>query len=365
MNKFYSLKRILETGAQYNIIIGQRSNGKTYAALEHVLRRNIESGVQFAYVRRYREDLRAKRGDTLFNPFHDNGLVAKLCGGRWDRVVYRSSRWYLAVWDEQLDTMVVSEEPIGFAFALSESEHNKSASFPGVKTVIFDEFLSRGFYLPDEFMLFMNTLSTIIRTSTDVKIFMLGNTVNQYCPYFGEMGLKNVKTQKQGTIDVYGYGDSPLRVAVEYCSQSKATSKTSGMYFAFDNPKLQMITSGLWEFDLFPHCPVKFDKKDIVFIYFIEFDDNLLQCEVVETSNNVFTFVHRKTTPLRHEATDLIYSVEYDSRINHKRNILKPTTPLEKKVAFFWKNDRVFYQSNEVGEVCRNYLAQCAQSGLY
>ena len=38
-------------------------------------------------------------------------------------------------------------------------------------------------------LFFMNVLSTIIRDRENIKIFMLGNTVNKYCPYFDEMGL--------------------------------------------------------------------------------------------------------------------------------------------------------------------------------
>ena len=53
-------------------------------------------------------------------------------------------------------------------------EHDKSNSYPSINTVIFDEFLTRRFYVPDEFILFMNVLSTIIRLRDNVKIFMLG-----------------------------------------------------------------------------------------------------------------------------------------------------------------------------------------------
>lgn len=33
--KYYRLNRILKTDAQYNIIFGERSSGKTFAVLEH------------------------------------------------------------------------------------------------------------------------------------------------------------------------------------------------------------------------------------------------------------------------------------------------------------------------------------------
>ena len=62
---------------------------------------------------------------------------------------------------------------------------------------------------------------------------MLGNTVNKYSPYFEEMGLKHVKEQKQGTVDVYKYaGNDKLTVVVDYTSTSRSQGgKASDVYF--------------------------------------------------------------------------------------------------------------------------------------
>ena len=45
--KFYSLKKILEKNAQYNVIYGQRSNGKTYSVLKYGLQNYIKTGECF------------------------------------------------------------------------------------------------------------------------------------------------------------------------------------------------------------------------------------------------------------------------------------------------------------------------------
>ena len=94
-------------------------------------------------------------------------------------------------------------------------------------------------------MLFTNILSTIIRQRDDVKIFLCGNSINKVNPYFTEMGLTKAKNQAKNTIDVYTYGNSDLKVAVEYTGDVNTTGKSlkgSDKYFAFDNPKLKMIT---------------------------------------------------------------------------------------------------------------------------
>ena len=226
-----------------------------------------------------------------------------------------------------------------------------------VKTILFDEFLTRSAYIPDEFVLFCNVLSTIIRQRDDVKIFMLGNTVNKYCPYFKEMGLKHVQEMHQGDIDLYKYGDKKLVVAVEYCKPNGGSGKPSDFYFAFDNPKLNMITGGSWEIDVYPHCPVKYKPKDICYTYFIDFDSALLQCEIVCSPKGYFTFIHEKTTDIKYPDKDLVFSLtDWSHARNRRRSIMKPEDELGVKIAWFFKHQRVFYQDNEVGEVVANYL---------
>ena len=353
--KYYSLTNILSKHAQYNIIFGERSNGKTFATLLYALEQYTTNKKQSAYVRRWKEYFRGKRAESLFNSIVALGYVKKLTNGRFDNVYYTSSKWYLAKWYDKLNKNILDEEPFCYAFSLSDMEHDKSTSYPNITSIIFDEFLTRNSYIPNEFVIFMNVISTIVRDRDDVLIFMLGNTVNQYCPYFNEMGLKHIEKMNKGDIDVYQYGESKLCVAVEY-ADSPNKSKPSDLYFAFDNPKLQMITNGVWEIALYPHCPVKYKPKNILFTYFINFDNNLLQCEIVQVDNSVFTYIHRKTTPLKHPELDLIYDTEYHYELNYTRRITRPMTKIEKRVAEFFAHEKISYQDNDVGEIIRNYI---------
>lgn len=357
--KFYSLKNILSKDAQYNIIFGERSNGKTYSVLKYGLEKFCKTGEQTAIIRRWSEDFKGKRGSTMYQALVNNNEIEKLTEGKWTDVYYYSGRWYLCKYNEKEERTIL-EKPFAYSFALGSMEHDKSTSYPEITTILFDEFLTRTMYLPDEFVLFMNVLSTIIRHRKNVKIFMLGNTVNKYCPYFNEMGLRHIKDMNVGDIDIYTYGDSDLKVAVEYCKPNKQ-GKESDTYFAFDNPKLNMITGGAWEVNIYPHCPIKYAPKDIKFTYFIIFDGEILQCEIIMKDNNNFTFIHRKTSPIKDKEKDLIYSTEYSSLPNWKRKINKPVTDIEKKIAMYFAKDKVFYQDNDVGEIIRNYLMWCGK----
>ena len=358
--KYYSLNNIKRKNATYNVIFGERSNGKTYAVLTEVVKNWAKNKAQFAYVRRWQEDIKGRRAQAVFSALTDDGSIEKITDGAYQGVYYYAGRFYMCTYDDKGKPLYSDSDVLGFTFALSDTEHNKSNSYPRVTTIMFDEFLTKHLYLPDEFILFMNTVSTIVRLRTDVKIYMLGNTVNKFCPYFQEMGLNHIKEMKQGSIDVYSYGDSKLKVAVEYCSTIKGQKKNN-FYFAFNNPKLAMITGGAWELNIYPHLPVKYKPKNIEFIYFIVFNDETYQCEVINKDPYYFTFIHRKTTPIKDKENDLIYTTDFVPKLNYNRNILKPVNELEKNLKWFYITDRVYYQNNEVGDAINNYIKLCKQ----
>lgn len=356
--KYYSPRNINKKNATYNVIFGERSNGKTYALLLQGLKEWATSGTQMAYIRRWKEDITGRRASQLFAGHNANKEIEKCTKGKYTGIHYFAGKFYACNYDEKGKAIYSDTDIIAFAFALSDSEHDKSTSFPNIKLVIFDEFLTNKVYLNDEFVFFMNVISTIVRKREDVKIYMLGNTVNKYCPYFGEMGLKNIQTMQQGEIDVYRYGASPLTVAVEYCA-SNEVKKKSNKYFAFDNPKLEMITGGAWELSIYPHLPHKYKPENVLITFFIEFSERIYQCEVISVNEVTFIYIHNKTTPIKNPDENLIYSLDYHAEINYNRSIFKPINKLQEKILWFFRNDRVFYQSNDIGDAINNFLKQC------
>lgn len=361
--KFYSLTNILNKKADYNIIFGERSNGKTYATLAYGIKRYVQTGEQMAYIRRWREDLRGKRAESLFANHVANGYIEEITNGEFNSVFYIGGKWYLAKYDNEKKKYVPQTTPFCYGFCLSEQEHEKSSSYPNVTTIVFDEFLTRRYYLPDEFMLFMNLLSTIIRQRDNVKVFMLGNTINKFCPYFTEMGLKQVTNMDQGTIDIYKFGKHGAVVAVEYCS-TIVKQKASNKYFCFDNQNLEMITGGKWEMAAYPHLPTKYTPKDVLFVYYIVFNDYILQGNIIQHGTENFTYIHMKTTPIKDPENSLIYSLSMNGKPNYKRKLISSATYLESQVARYFATDKVFYQNNEVGEIVRNYLMTSAKTNI-
>lgn len=365
--KYYSLDKILQTNADYYVIYGERSNGKTTAVLGYALKDYIDSGYvnQSGIVRRWEEDFKGKNGKQMFDGIINLGWIEKWTNGIYNSVYYYGTRWFLCKYDNDGNKEYQAEEPFAFGFSITSEEHYKSTSYPNIKTILFDEFITRSYYLPDEFIKFQNLLSTIIRLRNDVKIFMCGNTINKFCPYFNEMGLSNIKTQKQGTIDLYTYGDSELKVAVEY-SDFGGHKKASNKYFAFNNPKLEMIKKGTWEIDIYPHCPCKIIPKEIKYTYYIKFDEYILECKIVKSHEfkNVFTFIHQKTTPISEDNKSIIFTKEADARSNIIYDITRPTTKIHRFILSQFSKKKVFYANNEVGEIVRNFIMDCQQTTL-
>lgn len=350
--EFYRLDKILKEQATYNLIIGERSNGKSFASLEYILDNYLKHGEQGAVIRRWDTDFKGGLGQEIYSGVVNAG---KLKNTVWDGIEFKSNKFTLYRWDDDLDKKVYDRQPFAFAFSLTQMEHTKSTSYDNVTTILFDEFLTRNSYLPDEFVLFMNVISTIVRYRDNVKIIMCANTVNKSAPYFTEMGIKHIDKMKQGTIEVYSYGESKLKVAVEYCKPS-VKSKPSNKYFAFDNPKLQMITGGAWEVAVYPHLPIKYKPRDVRFRYYIIWEDEILEAEVIRVDSTMFTYIHKKTTPIKDEDKDLIFTPVSDPRKNWRRRISVPQDDMGKKIWQFFVEDRVYYQDNDIGEIVRNYL---------
>ena len=367
-NKYWSRKPLLDKcpDALYYVVIGERSNGKSFQIQELILENYLKNGEQGAIIRRYDEDFTRGKAVKMFDKFVSNpergNIISEMSEGKWNAVRYLMGGFHLCRYSSNGDLEESDNYPFCYGFAITKEEHYKSTDYPNVTTILFDEFISRSGYLSEEFIGFSSIVSTIVRQRNNVKIFLCANTISSYCPYFKEMGITKIKDMTPNTIDIYRYGESGLKVAVEMTGTGQERKKASNDYFAFDNPKLKMIRGDdatLWEIAVYPRSPYRFEKEDIQYIFFIKFDGDIYQCEVISKNDDTFLFIHRKTTPLRLGKGEMLYTEEHDPRPNVSRKILEPHNNLQRKIANFFATEKVFYQSNEIGEGIRNYLLWC------
>ena len=83
-SEYYDVAHIDKLNCHYNIIFGKRSNGKTYSVLKKIVNNYAKHGEQGAYLRRYREDFKGKRGATMFDALIANDEIRKATNGKWD-----------------------------------------------------------------------------------------------------------------------------------------------------------------------------------------------------------------------------------------------------------------------------------------
>lgn len=233
---FYSLKDILDKHADINLIISGRSNGKTYSLCKYVLEQYKKTGKKFVYIRRWTDDIKIANAQKLFLPLQSE--IDKIFGEGYE-VTYYQKQYFLK--DPE-----GNKETIGHVLALSESHHQKSVSYVDIGTIFFDEFIQMAGerILPDELSRYENTLSTIIRFHTDIKVFLLANTVSKFAPYFSYYKIDiNHMEPKDILVKDFPTDAGILRVACEYAEVSNKISKKTSKYIL----NSQMITKGQWE----------------------------------------------------------------------------------------------------------------------
>ena len=364
---WYDPKDILALDATYNLIYGERGNGKTFSICHLILKAYLEEGLPSAYVRRLDEMIKQGNLETLFSDPTHLKYIEEKSNGKWNFVKYQFHGFYLQKRDPKTNVLLSKDlQPFCRTYALSTSETTKGADRGQVKYVFFDEFITRQFYLTNEIVLFESTLESIIRKRPGVKIFMVANTVNKHCPYFKHMGLTNVKDQKQGTIDVYLLGKKRTKIACEYTrNNDDAASEIAEQYYCFGNPQIEMIKSGAWEFDIYRTIPVGIGKQIPELTFFIEFDDTITAGRIYIYKDNPIICFTPKTTPIKDRENAIIYGEDIESSSPlHQIDLARTPTRAQEVILELFKQHKTYFATNDVGENVQNWLKYATKGGL-
>lgn len=365
--RWYDPSDILALDATYNIIYGERGNGKTFAICHLILQAYIEEQLPSAYIRRLDEMIKQGNIETLFSDPEHLKYIEERSEGAYNYVSYRNHAFTLQLRDPESGTLLKRDkQPFCRTYAISTNETTKGADRGKIKYVFFDEFITRGFYLTNEVVLFQNLLETIIRKRPGVKIFMVANTVNKYCIYFKHMGLTHIKAQEQGTIDKYLLGAAQTLIACEYCrDDDAAASNIADQYYCFNNPQAEMIKNGSWEFELYRLIPKGFGRRTPEFSFFIEFDDQTTRGSVYLYNGYPIICFSAKTTEIRDREHTIIYSDTIDSPSPlHQQELARTPTRAQELILSLFKQHKTYFATNDDGENVRNWLKYATGGGL-
>ena len=146
-------------GARFNIIYGERSNGKSYQ-VKH--KKGVEiylkTGRRFILMRRWKEEITSEKIEQYFQDVD----VAKLTNGRYNCITLYRKSLYFSVNDNETGKTKRFDK-IGYVVALSTEQNYAGASYLDVDDIIFEEFMSRSIYMANESNKLMNFYATVDR----------------------------------------------------------------------------------------------------------------------------------------------------------------------------------------------------------
>ena len=357
MKQFYDIKPILKTKSEYNMIIGQRTNGKSYAVkyvsiYEAFNKKDFLTGekltrYEIGYGRRWKDEL--KSGDI--EKYFADVPIKEITKGKYDKIKkYKDDLFFYTTDKEGKD---IKGEHAGNVFALTSCTHYKSLTYPKIRNYIFEEFITN-MYLPKDVENLESIISTIARCDF-IRVFLIGNTINRVCPYFREWELKNALTQKQGTIDIYKkpvtrfnyetnrFEEIEIKIALERCGAVEARG-----VMAFGQ-RAKSINGGEWECNVYPHLIGNLEEYQIIYKILYKYSDfkfiiNLLRNrDTRETTIYVYPYTKQRS-PIQRLVSD-----EYNTS-RFCTAYLTPLTKYDKLIIDLINDGKVCFSDNLTGE---------------
>ena len=346
MAEHYNITNLLSYNAEYNILLGKRSNGKSYQCKDTVIKDYVQKGLRFVLLRRYALDSKPSKVVGYFDDYVHDGNIEKLTNGEWEYITARTNNIYFA---KKVDGKEVRSEVIGQYWDLLGAEHVKSQSFVNYGNLLYEEFITDGLYLDDEPTKLQQFISTVARLNR-IRVLLVGNTLTRVCPYFSAWHLDKVLNQKIGTIDTYDFPvvDGKITLAVEYC---KATKQKNYMFFG---RAAKQIVSGEWDTHAVPILPKPFQYYDEVYKLVLEYNNMKfvlsLLVEPADGGRLLFVYPYHGKQKIERKLTP-VFS---DKPFITKR--LLPTNPAEKMMIWCLQYEKVCYSDNLTGTDFENVL---------
>lgn len=342
--KHYSIQKIKSLDANFNLIYGEKSNGKSYQVKhECAVLHYLETGKRFILLRRWREDI----SNLWIEQYFSDVDIERITKGKYNVITtYRKVIYF----GNMLDTgKIIKGEKIGYVISLSTEQHMSSASFLDVDMIIYEEFMERGTYIarePDRLMIFYNTVD---RKRGTTKLFMVGNTISRVCPYLQAWGLQDIiRHQNQGEIKLITIHneENDVKLAIEYCESS------GGKTMAIGNAS-SMIDKGSWQTNPQPHLPKGYKEYECLYKFGFQFKGFKFLCRYLLDKNTNDTCFYICPHSKEFKKKFIVFSDEIRLTEYWQRNIYDISFKRLNKNAFNFfnnfKENKIFYSDDLCG----------------
>lgn len=255
---FFKLKPMMSNDPDVIVIQGMRSNGKTYGVLEYCIRDYKDHGRRFIYTRRLAESITKKNIAELLDPFMVNPYVKtpliEELWGEGAKIRYNVGKFEVI----KPDDPDFEKEIIGYVESLSTTGTWKSkySDAQNIYNFILDEFLplKSERALPEEINSFEQATSSVFRSHAEnCKVFLIGNTVSVYSPYFTNFGINTFSMNQQGkiyNIELPNEVGEPTKVAFQWTPSNTKISKQTSKFM-----RSSKIAMGEYEIDPVAEIP--------------------------------------------------------------------------------------------------------------
>ena len=344
--------------AKYFNILTERASGKTTNVLLYGMCCNKLFGTVIQYIRQTEQMLAPKNARNLMDTIITNGYIQKLTDGKYDNAVYKARRWYYCRYGEDGKVAEQDTDPFMVCLSLDQTDVYKSSyNAPYGDFIVFDEYCARR-HQPDEFILFCDMLSSIIRTRVDgITIWMLGNTLDRYEYYFDELEIADYVKYMQIGEHMLINTSKGTPIYIEIYSPKKRTlkDKVNKIFFGFNNSKLNAITGEDWLIVPYQHIDRFDDGRDLIDNnHFIIYEKNLVQLEVVNSEKyGLHIIAHKSTNWNRTDAVyytvDHLKDIRYRFRYGHSK--------VDSMIWTLYDRQKFFYATNSDAAVVQKYVS--------
>lgn len=177
-DKWYNPSRLLSHNAFINMVMSPRGNGKSYAGKDIAVKSYLKDGSQTVYTRRTKVE------------------IDEVKGTYWNDISQKYPHLEFKV--EGYTGYINGEEVIHF-IPLSTSTNKKSASYPRVKWIMFDEYIitktTYNRYLKNEMTLLLDLIETVGR-DRNIRVILMANAVSFVNPLFSFFDIEPTPNER-------------------------------------------------------------------------------------------------------------------------------------------------------------------------
>ena len=341
----------------WNIILGIRGTGKTTQLIIWGMCLFIKYGIQIQYIRQRETQIAPKNVGNLCDVIIRYGYIEKLTHGQYNSCEYHWRKWYFCKRDDSGKIIEKADTPFMTCLAIELSEDYKSSyNAPKGDYIIVDEFLSVRGYIQDEFIKLNHLLSTIIRLRDTAHIYLSGNLVDRYSPYFDELQLNDIIEElKFGDHRTLSSNETKLHIYCQPRLEDRQREKVNTKYFGWKSQELTAITGmkGLWAIKMYPRPP-KGDFKVLSKGYIYK-NGKYLARELRESEDMLYIFCYIDNDGYD-DKIHILYSCDSEIGYNPRIRYGFGYTETDKVIKKLINAERVYFADNTAGAMFDAYI---------